>query len=109
VNGGLAFIVGAVACMGCSALSLRLHWCRALPTGDRWHRRETPLTGGLALLVAFLLAIATIILVDGGDRHLGYLALAATAAFLLGFADDARQIGPGTKFSGQILIACGTA
>jgi UDP-GlcNAc:undecaprenyl-phosphate/decaprenyl-phosphate GlcNAc-1-phosphate transferase len=109
VSGALAFAVGAVACFACSALSLRLRWCRALPAGDRWHRRETPLTGGLALLVAFLAALASVVSVHGGDRRLACVALAATAAFLLGLADDARRIGPGAKFAGQILIACGTA
>jgi UDP-GlcNAc:undecaprenyl-phosphate GlcNAc-1-phosphate transferase len=109
VTGGLAFSVGAVACFACSALSLRLRWCEALPAVDRWHRRETPLTGGLALLVAFLLATTAIMTVDEGERRFGYLAVAAAAAFLLGLADDARAISARTKFAGQILIACATA
>ena len=106
---GLAFSVGAVAAFVCSSLSLRLRWCRALPAGDRWHRRDTPLTGGLALLVAFLLALGAVVLVSAGDRRFGYLAVGATAAFLLGLADDARTIGPRAKFVGQLLIACGMA
>jgi UDP-GlcNAc:undecaprenyl-phosphate GlcNAc-1-phosphate transferase len=109
VTGGFGFSIGALTCFVCSALSLRLHWCRALPVGDRWHRRETPLTGGLALLVAFLLALTSTVLVDGGDRRYGYLAAAAAAAFLLGLFDDARLIGPRTKFLGQILIAAALA
>jgi len=109
VTGGLAFSIGAVACFACSALSLRLRWCGALPVGDRWHQRETPLTGGLALLIAFLLATTAIATLDEGERRLGYLAVAATAAFLLGLADDARAISPRAKFVGQIAIACGTA
>jgi UDP-GlcNAc:undecaprenyl-phosphate/decaprenyl-phosphate GlcNAc-1-phosphate transferase len=108
MSAGLAFSVGAFACFVCSALSLRVRWCMALPAGDRWHRRATPLTGGLALLFAFLLAIASAVVVGEGDRRLGYLALAGAAAFVLGFGDDARRIGPRTKFAGQLLIACAT-
>jgi UDP-GlcNAc:undecaprenyl-phosphate/decaprenyl-phosphate GlcNAc-1-phosphate transferase len=67
------------------------------------------LTGGLAILLAFLLAVASIVAVGGGDLRLGYLALTATAAFLLGLCDDARLIGPRAKFAGQILIAGATA
>jgi UDP-GlcNAc:undecaprenyl-phosphate GlcNAc-1-phosphate transferase len=106
MTGGLAFSVGALACFVCSALSLRLRWCRALPAGDRWHRRETPLTGGVALLVACLLACASVVAAGSGDRRLGYLALGSAAAFLLGLCDDARLIGPRSKFAGQLLIAC---
>ncbi len=108
MTGGLAFSIGALASFVCSALSLRLRWCRALPAGDRWHKRDTPLTGGIALLLAFLLASASVVAVDGGDRRLRYIALAATAAFLLGLCDDARLIGPRAKFAGQLLIACAT-
>jgi UDP-GlcNAc:undecaprenyl-phosphate GlcNAc-1-phosphate transferase len=67
------------------------------------------LIGGLALLVGFLAAIATGVATGEGDRRLGYLALAGTAAFLLGLCDDARRIGPRAKFGGQLLIACATA
>jgi UDP-GlcNAc:undecaprenyl-phosphate GlcNAc-1-phosphate transferase len=62
----------------------------------------------LALLVAFLLALVCAAAVGGADRRLGYLAAAAVAAFLLGLCDDARRIGPRTKFLGQILIAGAT-
>jgi UDP-GlcNAc:undecaprenyl-phosphate/decaprenyl-phosphate GlcNAc-1-phosphate transferase len=108
MSAGLAFSVGAFACFVCSALSLRVPWCVAPPARDRWHRRATPLTGGLALLFAFLLAIASAVVVGEGDRRLGYLALAGAAAFVLGLGDDARRIGPRTKFAGQLLIACAT-
>jgi UDP-GlcNAc:undecaprenyl-phosphate GlcNAc-1-phosphate transferase len=108
MGAGLAFSVGAFACSACSPLVLRLRWCVGLPARDRWHREATPLTGGLALLIAFLLAIASAVVVGEGDRRLGYLALAGAAAFLLGLCDDARLIGPRAKFAGQILIACAT-
>jgi UDP-GlcNAc:undecaprenyl-phosphate GlcNAc-1-phosphate transferase len=89
-------------------LSLRVRWCVASPVGDRWHRRATPLTGGVALLLAFLLAVATTLAVGQGDRRLGYLAAAAVGAFLLGLGDDTRQIGPRSKFAGQVLVAAAT-
>jgi UDP-GlcNAc:undecaprenyl-phosphate/decaprenyl-phosphate GlcNAc-1-phosphate transferase len=108
MNAGLAFSVGAFACFVCSALALRIRWCVSLPARDRWHRSATPLTGGLALLIAFLLGISSAVVVGEGDRRLGYLAMAGAGAFLLGLGDDARLIGPRTKFAGQLLIACAT-
>jgi UDP-GlcNAc:undecaprenyl-phosphate/decaprenyl-phosphate GlcNAc-1-phosphate transferase len=108
MSGGLALLIGAFASFICCALSLRAPWCVAPPARDRWHQRATPLTGGLALLVAFLLAIASAAVVGEGDRRLGYLAVAAVAAFLLGLGDDVRWIGPRAKFAGQLLIACAT-
>jgi hypothetical protein len=53
-----------------------------------------------------LLALASAALAGQLDRRLAYVALAATAAFLLGFCDDRLLIGPGTKF-GQLAIAAG--
>jgi UDP-GlcNAc:undecaprenyl-phosphate/decaprenyl-phosphate GlcNAc-1-phosphate transferase len=108
MGAGLAFAVGALACFVCSALALRVRWCVALPAENRWHRRATPLTGGAALFVAFLLAIGSAVVVGEGDRRHGYLAVAAAAAFLIGLSDDMRRIGPRTKFAGQLLIACAT-
>ena len=105
-------VVVLVALLGTwamSLLALRLPGPIARPVADRWHEKSTPLTGGLAMLVGFLVAIAAAVLAGHHDRRFAYIAVAATAAFLLGLSDDERRIGPRTKFAGQITIAAAAA
>jgi hypothetical protein len=54
----------------------------AQPVPDRWHRKATPLTGGLALLVGFLLALSVGVVEHDADRRFGYVAIGVTAAVL---------------------------
>jgi UDP-GlcNAc:undecaprenyl-phosphate GlcNAc-1-phosphate transferase len=105
----LAFLVGVLGAWVVSIALLRLPGPIACPVPDRWHRKSTPITGGFALLAGFLLALSSAVLAGEVNRRFGYVALAATAAFLLGFCDDERWIGPRTKFTGQIAIAAATA
>jgi UDP-GlcNAc:undecaprenyl-phosphate/decaprenyl-phosphate GlcNAc-1-phosphate transferase len=79
------------------------------PVADRWAEKSTPLTGGFGLLLGFVFAL--VVSARGGqlDGRLRDVALAGTAAFVLGLCDDNRWIGPRTKFAGQVAIAAGTA
>jgi len=74
----------------------------AVPHVERWHRREIPLLGGLALVVATLAGV-----VVGGPvaRAVWVLLLCATAVAAVGVYDDARSLRPQTKLILQILIA----
>ena len=105
----LVLLVGMLGAWGSGIFFLRLPGPVARPVPDRWHRKSTPLTGGLALLTGFLLALGSAVLVGQVERRFGYLALAGTAAFLLGLCDDIRWIGPRAKFAGQLAIAAATA
>lgn len=73
----------------------------ASPRDDRWHRKATPLLGGVALAIPSLgLALA------GGH----YAALAAPLAagfamFVVGVADDILTLKPATKLVAQIGMA----
>ncbi|MDP9257737.1 MAG: undecaprenyl/decaprenyl-phosphate alpha-N-acetylglucosaminyl 1-phosphate transferase [Actinomycetota bacterium] len=60
-------------------------------------------------MAGFLAALGSGVLAGELDRRLGYVALAATAAFVLGLCDDNRWIGPRAKFAGQLAIAAATA
>src|SRR5919198_4958702 len=105
----LALSAGTVvSCLG-SFASLRLPGPMSRPVADRWAYKSTPLTGGFGLLVGFVLAL--VVSAHGGqlDDRLRDVALAGTAAFVLGLCDDYRWIGPRTKFAGQLAIAAGTA
>src|SRR5436305_11996270 len=105
----LVVVVAVLGTWVVSILALRLPGPVAKPVPDRWHRKSTPLTGGLALLIGFLAAVGTAVLAGQADWRFGYVALAGTAAYLLGLSDDERWIGPRTKFAGQIAIAAATA
>jgi UDP-GlcNAc:undecaprenyl-phosphate GlcNAc-1-phosphate transferase len=105
----LVLLVGVLGTWVGSIVFLRLPGPVARPVPDRWHRKSTPLTGGLALLTGFLLALGSAMLAGQLERRFGYLALAGTAAFVLGLCDDIRWIGPRAKFAGQLAIAAATA
>jgi UDP-GlcNAc:undecaprenyl-phosphate GlcNAc-1-phosphate transferase len=105
----LALLVGVLGAWVGGMAYLRLPGPVARPVPDRWHRKSTPLTGGFALLTGFLLALGSAVLAGQFERRFGYLALAGTAAFVLGLCDDIRWIGPRTKFTGQLAIAAATA
>jgi UDP-GlcNAc:undecaprenyl-phosphate/decaprenyl-phosphate GlcNAc-1-phosphate transferase len=105
----LALSVGVLATWVSSIVFLRLPGPVARPVPDRWHKKSTPLTGGLALLTGFWAALGSAVLGGEFDRRFIYVGLGATAAFGLGLCDDERWIGPRVKFAGQVAIAAATA
>ena len=105
----LVLLVGVLGTWLGSIAFLRLPGPVARPVADRWHEKSTPLTGGLALLTGFLVALGSAVLAGEADRRFAYFALAAMAAFALGLCDDNRWIGPRTKLAGQIGIAAAAA
>src|SRR5919204_5439623 len=105
----LVLLVALLGTWVVSIAALRLPGPVAKPVPDRWHRKSTPLTGGVALLLGFLAALGTATLAGQIDRRFGYLALAGAAGYLLGLCDDQRWIKARTKFAGQVSIALATA
>ncbi len=63
------------------------------------HREPVPYLGGLAIYLAFLLALA---FCPFGEEVLGLL-LAGSIVVLLGLVDDLGQLGPWTKLLGQAV------
>jgi UDP-GlcNAc:undecaprenyl-phosphate GlcNAc-1-phosphate transferase len=66
------------------------------------HREPVPYLGGLAIYVAFLLALGIVFQFD--RRVLGIL-LGGTIVVLLGLIDDFGVLGVGPKFAGQVVAA----
>jgi len=64
------------------------------------HREPVAYLGGLAIYLAFLLALTAFLPFDG--RVLAML-LAGTILVLLGLIDDLGQLGPWTKLAGQLV------
>ncbi len=74
----------------------------AHPNGDRWHKKETALFGGIAIFISFI--IPYVIFVKPDIEAIGIL-LCGTIIFALGVFDDIKRIKPYTKLIGQIVIA----
>jgi UDP-GlcNAc:undecaprenyl-phosphate GlcNAc-1-phosphate transferase len=75
---------------------------------DRWHKRPTPLFGGVGLFIALMVVWQLVSLHFGlysSMKHLLPLALGCLAMFLLGLVDDLFDINPQHKLVGQIIIA----
>jgi len=64
------------------------------------HREPVPYLGGLAIYLAFLLALSATF--DFGEEILGLL-LAGSIVVLLGLVDDLGQLGPWTKLGGELV------
>jgi UDP-GlcNAc:undecaprenyl-phosphate GlcNAc-1-phosphate transferase len=76
------------------------------PRQERWHRKPTPILGGVAILAAFLVGLIASLAVEGvwGKMSWGLLA-GSVLMFGLGIYDDIRPISPTAKLVGQILAA----
>ncbi|MDW8065961.1 MAG: MraY family glycosyltransferase [Anaerolineae bacterium] len=81
------------------------------PGGRRRHRGEIPRTGGLALWLAFVVAVlfAQILPIPRFDPkeiiRLAGLLLGGTLSLILGLIDDRRELPPGPQLLGQASIA----
>lgn len=83
------------------------------PEGRRAHARETPRLGGIALFIAYILAIG--VMAWQGFLTTGYnaddyirlkgLLLGGVAAFLFGLIDDRFDLPPAPQFAFQFLLA----
>lgn len=112
-----AFLICLVLTPAVRHLASAKGWLAA-PVKDRWHTRPTALMGGIAIYVAVLLpllsiidfsAVAVFFKTRGTASHMmpanGVLLIGATFLFLLGLVDDFLHIKPHAKLLGQILVA----
>jgi UDP-GlcNAc:undecaprenyl-phosphate GlcNAc-1-phosphate transferase len=74
----------------------------APPRVDRWHKRPTPLMGGIAILAGH--TIALLLFAPLRIEVVGLL-VAGAAIFGLGLFDDLRPLRPSVKLAGQVAIA----
>ncbi len=116
----LSFVVAAAISAAVTPFAARL--ARRIGAVDRprergLSRRETPLLGGLAILLAVLVAAAiwlpgVIILHhtagragSGGTVHTWAILVGAVVIAIVGAIDDVRDLPPGVKLLGQIAAA----
>jgi UDP-GlcNAc:undecaprenyl-phosphate GlcNAc-1-phosphate transferase len=90
----------------------------AVPNSERWHKKPTPLMGGIAIFLSVIVPLlstadlSTLIPhVAGGFEQPklpslnAVILLGVTLIFILGLLDDFVHIKPHTKLVGQILVA----
>jgi len=84
----------------CRALAFRLN-CIATPAADRWHKRPTPLLGGVAIVLPVLVGAMLFRL----DASIAELSAAGALIFLVGVTDDIITLKPSTKLIAEIAVA----
>lgn len=110
----LVFLIAILLSWGSAPLMAHLGYRLGMvdrPGGRRRHHGEIPRSGGLALWLAFVLAVlfAQILPIPRFDPkeiiRLAGLLLGGTLSLILGLIDDRRELPPGPQFLGQALIA----
>ncbi len=114
---GAYVVVAVVAALGTFVamfpirrLAMRAHFV-VEPDERRVHATVTPYGGGIAMFLAFLLAMGVAFqlgqlhgLFAGSSEPLG-LVLGAAVIFVVGFIDDVREMSAPAKMAGQVLAA----
>jgi UDP-GlcNAc:undecaprenyl-phosphate GlcNAc-1-phosphate transferase len=88
-----------------SAVVRRLPGLSARPKADRWHGALTPMTGGIALFLAFLVAVQPALHAGDIDPRYEPVITIAALAFILGLLDDAISLSINHKLAGQLVVA----
>ena len=99
------FTLAAALAVAFSWLALRLPGPRALPVPERWHRTPTPVTGGIALFGAFVLAVLPALQSGAIATWYRPVIAVAAAAFAFGLLDDLLRLSVAPKLAGQVTIA----
>lgn len=88
----------------CLSWSLRLQ-ITAKPKEDRWHKKETPLLGGVGIFVGILAGIVFAYIKGQYEfQRILPILTCAFGMFVLGLIDDLRNITPQHKLAGQIFL-----
>ncbi len=72
------------------------------PSGDKVHRRATPLSGGVSIFIAFTLSV---IFTWGVDKVVASMLLGGVILLVIGLFDDRFGMMPKIKLFGQIIAA----
>jgi UDP-GlcNAc:undecaprenyl-phosphate GlcNAc-1-phosphate transferase len=100
----LASLFGFAVCAAlvpvCRIIAVRLN-CVAKPSADRWHRRATPLLGGIGIVCAVVAGA----LLFGIARDSAVLLLTGGLIFVVGVTDDIINLKPSTKLVAEIAVA----
>jgi UDP-GlcNAc:undecaprenyl-phosphate/decaprenyl-phosphate GlcNAc-1-phosphate transferase len=97
----VAFAVGLGATLVCERIARRTGLV-IRPSADRWHRRPTPLLGGVAIVLGTLPGLAW---TGPSTPRLGAAVVVALAMAGIGLYDDLRALRPPVKLVAQVVVA----
>jgi UDP-GlcNAc:undecaprenyl-phosphate GlcNAc-1-phosphate transferase len=98
---GLSLLLSAALTPLVKLLAVRTGYV-VQPRQDRWHKKPTPLLGGIAMFLAFAVCY---LLVFGLTGQTLPVFIGGFLIFLLGLVDDLRRLAPQVKLIGQITVA----
>src|SRR5206468_10602945 len=99
------FLVSFTVALGATLLCERIARRAGLvvrPRDDRWHRRPTPLLGGLAIVLGTLPSLAW---TGPSSVRFGAAVVVALVMAGIGLYDDVRPLRPPVKLVAQIVVA----
>ena len=73
------------------------------PQANRWHKKSTPILGGIAIFAGTLIPI--LLFVPKNEAILGII-LGGCLLFVWGLLDDIKNLSPQIKLLGQIIASC---
>src|SRR5262245_48465931 len=95
----IAGVFALLICLNAGTIGNRLHIMDRPDNDRKRHAKDTPLVGGVAILLPLLVwitgAIMTGLITDHGT--LAALILCATGVGIVGFADDQATVAPSTR------------
>jgi len=105
INLSLPFLIAFLASLLLTPMvrifATKFGWV-AQPNAGRWHKKNTPVLGGIAIFLSFLIPYSIFARLDW--TFLAFV-VCSLAAFGLGLVDDLLHIKPNTKLIGQIIVA----
>lgn len=76
---------------------------------ERWNPNQKPSLGGISMYLTFLFSVIFLLVIPHTTHNMNIplmgIIIAATLAFIMGFADDAYNTQPLIKFLSQVLCA----
>jgi UDP-GlcNAc:undecaprenyl-phosphate/decaprenyl-phosphate GlcNAc-1-phosphate transferase len=95
-----SFAVSAALVPLCKRAAFRFG-CVARPRDDRWHRKVTPLFGGVAIGLTLFVGVG----VSGAAPQMVVVMAGAATIFLVGLVDDVISLKPSTKLIVEFALA----
>jgi len=103
----ISFIISMAVMPAVRVLSYKTNQL-VIPRSDRWHRKPTPILGGVGIFIAFAATIIIIILTSNVKDFLSQrwsILIGVLIMFSVGLYDDIKKIKPPTKLAYQLLAA----
>lgn len=100
----IAGIIALVSCLLLTPVVIRLAYKKGWivkPRNDRWHQKPTALMGGIAIFIAYSIALLSL-----SAEHINWMLYQASCImFLTGLVDDIWEIKPVVKILIQIICS----